>query len=73
MHQEVQETKPALAGSNGEARHWKQVIYQIIQELKSKSVFTTDAIGLAATGFPNPSNLVIRVMQYRLNGLENFV
>lgn len=70
LHQLAQTTK---AGSNGEGRHWKQTISQIILELKSKSVQPVEAIGLAAPGLANENNSAIRVMPERLEGLENLI
>jgi len=73
MHQAVQATQPGSARNNGEGKYWKQIVSQMIMELKSKSARPVNAIGLAAPGLPNESNSAIRVMPERLNGLENLI
>jgi glucokinase len=73
IHQVARETEPVRAGNNGDGRHWKQTVSQMILELKSKSADPVSAIGLAAPGLPNETNSAIRVMPERLNGLENLI
>lgn len=73
MQQAVQATEPILSQDNGDGLHWKQTISQMILNLKSKSSYAVDAVGLAAPGLPNETNSAIRVMPERLNGLENFI
>jgi glucokinase len=73
LHHAMQATERGTTGSNGESRHWKQAVPLIIRELKSKSAFAVDAIGLAAPGLPNESNSFILNMPGRLDGLENLV
>ena len=73
LHQAVQATESDVVGSNGHGSHWKQAVFQMVQDLKSKSAYAIEAIGLAAPGLPNSSNSAIRNMPGRLDGLENLV
>ncbi|WP_317047568.1 ROK family protein [Adhaeribacter pallidiroseus] len=73
LHQTVQATGSNTSHSNGAGSHWKKVICQIVQELKSKSIYPVDALGLAAPGLPNTSNTSIINMPGRLDGLENLI
>jgi glucokinase len=71
LHHAVQATDPTAG--NGERRHWKQAVPEIVRELKAKSANAVDAIGLAAPGLPNESNSFILNMPGRLEGLENLI
>ncbi len=73
LHRAVQATDPGTSGSNKGGKHWEKVICQMIRELKSRSNYAIDAIGLAAPGLPNESNTSIINMPGRLDGLENLV
>lgn len=73
IHQSVQATDSGVAGSKGENRDWKQTVALMIKELKSKSSYVVDAIGIAAPGLSNNTNTAIRLMPQRLNGLENLI
>jgi glucokinase len=73
LYQAVQATEPGTIGSKGDGRHWKQAVWQMIQELKSKSAYSVEAIGLAAPGLPNETNAYILTMPGRLDGLENLI
>lgn len=52
---------------------WKDMVKQMVSELRSNSPHPVSAIGLAAPGLPNECNSAIRILPERLNGLENFV
>lgn len=58
---------------NDKKGNWKEVVDQMVKELKAKSQDEVHAIGLAAPGLPNDSNTAIRVMPGRLAGLENLL
>jgi glucokinase len=58
---------------NDKHGNWKEVVYQMVNELKAKSQDKVNAIGLAAPGLPNDFNTAIRVMPGRLAGLENLI
>jgi len=70
--QMVQKTE-ANIGSNAESKHWKNIVRQMVVDLKSKSLHPVNAIGLAAPGLPNEGNSAIRILPERLTGLENFI
>src|SRR5215210_2337184 len=73
LYQAVQATESDAVGSNGHGSHWKQAVFQMVQDLKSKSAYAIEAIGVAAPGLPNSSNSAICNMPGRLDGLENLV
>jgi glucokinase len=66
-------TDQSIDGKNDKNGNWKEVVYQMVNELKSKNSAQVNAIGLAAPGLPNDSNTAIRVMPGRLQGLENLI
>lgn len=69
----MEQATQATALSNGKSGNWKEVVLQIVKELKDKSREKVKAIGLAAPGLPNDANTAICVMPGRLEGLENLV
>lgn len=73
LHHAFQSTVHNKTESNGDSQQWKHSVGLMIQELKTKSSHTVEAIGVAAPGLPNKDNSAIRVMPGRLNGLENLV
>jgi glucokinase len=72
LHQALQSTTLDRPGTEGDNQQWKKSVSLMIQELKYKSPYVVEAIGIAAPGLPNKDNSAIRVMPGRLKGLENF-
>ncbi len=72
LMQTVQKTASDTA-CNPTEQPWKNMVKQMVNELRSHSPQPVSAIGLAAPGLPNECNSAIRILPGRLSGLEHFV
>lgn len=71
-HGEVLLQKSLPTNDQGAASEWKNVVKQLVRELKESGRVTVCPVGIAAPGIPNEKHSAISFMPGRMEGIENF-